>query len=106
MRALVASHADMAEELPLVHTSRCEHLPGIASSNTLEPHPCTIFQESLIYLFYGRPAYRSRVGIKGGEPIALCPVCLVFKPRTISRSLHRVFPCDTGAVATERFNPE
>jgi hypothetical protein len=96
----------MAEELPLIHTSRCEHLAAIAATHTLEPRECTVFSESLTYLFYGRPAYRSRVGSQFGEPIALCPVCFVFKPRTVSRTLHRVFPCDTGAVASDRFAPE
>jgi hypothetical protein len=40
------------------------------------------------------------------EPIALCPVCFVFKPRTVSRVVYRINPCDTGAVAANRFNPE
>ena len=36
----------------------------------------------------------------------LCPVCFVFKPRTVSQVVYRVYPCDTGAVAADRFNPE
>ena len=59
-----------------------------------------------IYLFYGRPAYRSHRGSRGGEPIVLCPVCFVFKPRTVSQVVYRVYPCDTGAVAADRFTPE
>ena len=103
---LVASHAGLAEELSLIHTSRCEFLPSIATTHALEPQPCAIFHESLVYLFYGRPAYRSHRGSRGGEPIVLCPVCFVFKPRTVSRVVHRVYPCDTGAVAADRFHPE
>jgi hypothetical protein len=76
------------------------------STGSLEPRPCEVFKESLIYLFYGRPAYRSNKGTKNGEPIALCPVCFVFKPRTVSRSLHRIYPCDSGAVANDRLIPE
>jgi hypothetical protein len=79
-RTLVANHAGLAEELPLIHTSRCEFLPS--------------------------PAYRSHRGSRGGEPIVLCPVCFVFKPRTVSRIVHRVYPCDTGAVVADRFRPE
>jgi len=60
----------------------------------------------LVYLFYGRPAYRSTKGTKGGEPIALCPVCFVFKPRSVSRSLYRIYPCDSGSVARNRLIPE
>ena len=36
----------------------------------------------------------------------LCPVCFVFKPRTVARVVHRVYPCDTGTVAADRFHPE
>ena len=63
-RTLVASHAGLAEELPLIHTSRCEFLSSIATTHVLEPQPCAIFHESLVYLFYGRPAYRSHRGIE------------------------------------------
>lgn len=106
LRTLVAGHPDMAEELPLIHTSRCEHLSVITTAHTLEPRPCSVFSESLIYLFYGRPAYRSTRGTKGGESIALCPVCFVFKPRTVSLATHRLYPCDSGAVAGDFFKPE
>ena len=106
LNRLVTSHSSMTEELPLIHTSRCEFLPSIISTGTLEPRPCEVFKESLLYLFYGRPAYRSTKGTKSGEPIALCPVCFVFKPRTVSRSVHRIYPCDSGAVAHDRLIPE
>lgn len=96
----------MAEELPLIHTSRCEYLTSIISTGTLEPRPCEVFKESLLYLFYGRPAYRSTKGTKSGEPIALCPVCFVFKPRTVSQSLYRIYPCDSGVLAHDRLIPE
>ena len=105
-RALVTSHTGLTEELPLIHTSRCEFLSSIATTHALEPQPCGVFHESLIYLFYGRPAYRSNRGNMGGEPIVLCPVCFVFRPRTVSRVVHRIYPCDTGAVAANRFTPE
>ena len=36
----------------------------------------------------------------------LCPVCFVFKPRTVSQVVHRMYPCDTGAVVADRFTPE
>jgi len=78
----------------------------MAATHALEPQPCGVFHESLVYLFYGRPAYRSNRGSMGGEPIVLCPVCFVFKPRTVSRAIHRMYPCDTGAVAADRFTPE
>ena len=103
---LLTSHSSMAEELPLIHTSRCEFLKSIIITGSLEPRPCEVFKESLVYLFYGRPAYRSTKGTKNGEPIALCPICFVFKPRTVSQSVYRIYPCDSGAVAQDRLVPE
>jgi hypothetical protein len=96
----------MANELPLIHTSRCEFLNAFTTGHTLEPRHCTVFNESLVYLFYGRPAYRSERGSEYGDHIALCPICFVFKPYTVSRSVHRIFPCDSGAVSKARFEPE
>jgi hypothetical protein len=103
---LVNSHPTMADELPLIHTSLSEHLKSFVSSHTLLPSHCKVFDESLVYLFYGRPAYRSNRGSNFGDPVALCPVCFVFKPRTVSSALHRVLPCDSGAVNKPMFQPE
>jgi hypothetical protein len=64
---LVNSHPTMADELPLIHTSLSEHLKSFASSHALQPSHCTVFDESLIYLFYGRPAYRSNRGSNYGD---------------------------------------
>ena len=105
-RSIVTGHGGMADELPLIHTSRCEFLDAFTTAHSLEPRPCKIFKESLVYLFYGRPAYRSEHGSRYGESIALCPVCFVFKPRTVSLSLRRVLPCDSGAVDKPLFEPE
>src|SRR5262249_50314626 len=74
-RKTVAAHARIAEELPLIHTSRAENLSSLANSNSIEPGFCDVFHESLVYLFYGRPAYRSKKGTRFGEPNKLCPVC-------------------------------
>lgn len=106
MRSIVHHHPTMCEELPLIHTSRCEQLSSIATANALVPRHCDVFQESLTYFFYGRPAYRSAHGHQPGDSIALCPVCFVFRPRSLASHVHRVFPCDSGAVATNRFTPD
>lgn len=105
LRSLVASQPLTTEELPLIHASRGELLSSIAKTHALEPQRCEVFSESIVYLFYGRPAYRSNRGTHGGELTGLCPVVFVFRPRAISRFVHRVHPCDTGAVAGNRFVP-
>lgn len=105
LRQLISIQPQMAEELPLVHTTRSEFLQSLTTSHEITPRPCPVFQENLVYLFYGRPAYRSSKGQQPGEAFALCPVCLVFKPHSMSQRAARIFPLDTGAVHGNRFAP-
>ncbi|MDR4485163.1 MAG: hypothetical protein R3B95_18500 [Nitrospirales bacterium] len=58
-----------------------------------------------MYLFYGRPAYGSKLGAKPSTSIAYCPVCFVFKPYTISKKIARIFPFDSGASKDGLFEP-
>jgi hypothetical protein len=83
-------------ELPLVHAIECRHLDSILKSHTLEPRHCSVFQEPLLYFFYGRPAYRDPSKTLPIKDISFCPICFVF--RTGNRfPLKRLFPFDTGA---------
>jgi len=99
LRAIVTAETATAEELPLVHTTRCEILPSIVASHELRSvTPCDVFQEYLIYFFYGRPAYRHTLGGEPGGNLDLCPVCFVFKPHTIGSAAKRIFACDSGGL--------
>src|SRR5437763_15799276 len=78
---IVTSETAAVEELPLVHTTRCEILPSILASGELRSiTECDVFHEHLIYLFYGRPAYRYALGSEPSGTLDLCPVAFVFKP--------------------------
>lgn len=106
LREIVAAQTAVVEELPLVHTTRCEILPYIVANNELRSvRECDVFHEHLIYFFYGRPAYRHALGINSGGGIELCPVCFVFKPHTIGASLKRVYACDSGGIHYDKFAP-
>jgi hypothetical protein len=106
LKQLVASQTLISEELPLVHTTRCEVLPHIVANHELRsPLPCDVFHEHLIYFFYGRPAYRYVLGRAPGGGIELCPVCFIFKPHTIGNRVKRVFACDSGGVEGGCFRP-
>lgn len=102
---LVSKSARMAEELPLLHTSRYEFLASFIADQEIKPRRCEVFRENLIYLFYGRPAYRPSVGKFPDENLDVCPVCFVFKPGTVSKDTSRIFPCDSGAVHNDLFLP-
>jgi hypothetical protein len=99
LRQIVATETATAEELPLVHTTRCEILPNIVASHELRSvAECDVFHEYLLYFFYGRPAYRHPLGGEPSGKLDLCPVCFVFKPYTIGVGAKRVFACDSGGI--------
>lgn len=106
LREIIASQTALAEELPLVHTTRGKALSQIIANHELRSeNSCDVFNEHLIYFFYGRPAYRLVGGNKPGSGIELCPICFVFKPHTIGYSTKRVFACDSGAIQHGNFAP-
>jgi len=93
-------------ELPLVHTTEYFRLPEIQKTNTLQTHNCAIFNEPLLYLFYGRPAYRDSSQTNPARDIGFYPVCFVFRPDTISKKARRLYPFDTGASQKGLYEPE
>jgi len=99
LREIIEKEVNAAEELPLVHTTRCETLAFIVKSHELRsPNPCDVFGEHLLYFFYGRPAYRYKGGADASADVDLYPVCFVFKPNTISAKVKRIYACDSGGV--------
>jgi hypothetical protein len=105
LREIVATQTAAADELPLVHTTRCEILELILKSHELRAGECEVFHEHLLYFFYGRPAYRHRDHHQPGGGVELCPVCFVFRPHTIGALAKRVFVCDSGGVHHQKFMP-
>jgi hypothetical protein len=68
---------------------------------TIKPQRCTVFNEDLIYAFYGRPAYRSRYDDSIGL-VARAPVIVVLSPDLVVSGT-RLYPFDTGAYAAGRY---
>jgi hypothetical protein len=81
--------------LPYVHITRAYSFDEMLEGDALEPQYCDIFKEKLIYLFYGRPAYRAKEGNNARLEFEW-PIVLVFDPYKIEE-IKRVFPFDTGA---------
>lgn len=98
LRAIVAASTGLAEELPLVHTTQRKKLDELRATHQLSEPDCDVFKEPVVYLFYGRPAYRSLLGRDPGSHFELCPIGLVFRPGTVSAAIRRMFACDSGAV--------
>ena len=83
--------------LPLVHITRAYAFDEILDDGCLTPVDCDIFGEPLIYLFYGKPAYRAKHGSNARLEFEW-PIVFVFHPDKI-KNFRRVFPFDTGAFA-------
>ena len=83
--------------MPLTHITKGVSAEDIIRADEITPRPCDVFETSLSYFFYGRPAYRTNEsGAVKFE--AACPYCFVFKPNLIKSSRAR-FAFDTGAFA-------
>jgi hypothetical protein len=80
--------------MPFCHTTPKCVLLSLLLSGVLKTRYCTLFNESLIYLFYGRPAYIKTSRKKENETIFF-PTTLIFKPDCPVK-IKSVFPFDTG----------
>jgi hypothetical protein len=94
---LVSQAKGMVPLLPLAHTADGFRCREIVFSKRLDVHFCDVFKESLLYLFYGRAAYRASAT---STPTSLDAFSLVsFLLRTEAMPPpKRVFPFDTGAM--------
>jgi hypothetical protein len=83
------------ESLPLVHTTRSYSIEQIKETNNISTHKCNIFDENLVYLFVGRPAYRRNKSGAQAEYWEL-PCCFIFDSEK-NIAAKRIFPFDSGA---------
>jgi hypothetical protein len=89
--------------MPLAHGTSFQHFRDIVRTHELTPTPCSVFKgEDLLYLFYGRPAYRVSTGVTGAVQPRHLPVCFVLQPDAITTP-KRVYPFDSGAFMGDMF---
>lgn len=81
--------------LPLTHVTRAYNFDDMVADDALEPRYCSLFKEPLLYLFYGRPAYRAKDGNNARMEFEW-PIVFIFDPSKVG-AIRRVFPFDTGA---------
>src|SRR5215218_641104 len=94
----VADAEEALPRLPLFHNCDGLSFRDILSVDQLKPSKCSVFNEDLLYFFYGRPAYRA---VKDGNAVSsnsLYPICIVVRPDA-PLSPVRIAPFDTGAFA-------
>jgi hypothetical protein len=59
---------------------------------------CPVYRERLIYLFYGRPAFKPLAGMSASRMAEHLPLCLIFDAALMSKS-ERMLPFDSGGFA-------
>ena len=99
----VKSALPYTPSLPLLHTCDGFHFRSIVDGQELRISPCDVFGENLLYLFYGRPSYRTAKDIKASVMPAFFPICIVLKPDSVSTP-KRIVPFDSGAFEDGRFS--
>jgi hypothetical protein len=88
--------------MPVVHTTKYLKFVNILNSHQLLPMPCSRFKKDLLYLFYGRPAYRVSVDVTADGQLLHLPISFILQPDVVSTS-EGVYPFDTGAYFTDRY---
>ncbi len=92
------SKADKLDKgLPLAHTTDGFDLRKVMDSRKLRPTQCDVFNEPLLYMFYGRPAFRPTTVKKATSLGAASLVSFLVDPNSLPAA-KRIFPFDSGAM--------
>jgi hypothetical protein len=88
--------------LPCFHSCDAMRFRGILDSGVLKTHECKVFNgEKLLYLFYGRPAYKSNDNLSHQQNHSM-PIVFVIR-NSVDVNAKRVCPFDTGAFKNGLF---
>ena len=84
-----------------MHLTHCTSGGGcieIMAELVLKPDHCGVYDSDLLYLFYGRPAFKPYAGVASSTLTETAPVCLVLDPEVI-RDAVRIVPFDSGGFS-------
>ncbi len=73
LKAFLESVMPARASMSLLHCTNVERGVGIMQAGDLQPSACPVYGEELLYLFYGRPAYRSNPSATAGRIEELWP---------------------------------
>jgi hypothetical protein len=86
--------------LPFFHCCDARFLQSILDTRELRPRFCKVYEEDLLYLFYGKPAYKS--GETSNSRLTfMMPICFIVNHDAVT-SVKRVLPFDSGAFPMYR----
>jgi hypothetical protein len=81
--------------LDLMHSASVSVGAHIIHSGELAAHRCPVYNEDLVYLFYGRPAYKPLSNLLPTRIPEYLPMCLVLDSSLIEKAT-RILPFDSG----------
>lgn len=99
LRASVPQRALM----PLTHTTSAIKFQKVIDIGGLQPQACSTMKQDLVYLFYGRYAYRAKRDLEYQEFATHAPIVLILNPKSAGPFAH-IFPFDTGHYPHD-YNP-
>lgn len=92
-----AATSAVRSPMPFFHTCEYVHFLKILDAAALSPVHCDVYAEDLLYLFYGRPAYR-KVNREASNMSAFMPVGFILDNAAVS-TMKRIAPFDTGGFS-------
>lgn len=95
LKKFIDDQAAYSRVMPLVHTTNAYSFADICDDDEIVPEECEKFEEDIVYLFYGRPAYRTEKA-EFSDLSFNWPIVFIFDPSKI-HGIEAVYPFDTGA---------
>ena len=84
--------------MPLMHSTSTGTGAKIVVSGEIKTRTCEVYGEDLVYLFYGRPAFKPLASIAASAIDEHLPMCLVIDPNLLGDAI-RIVPFDSGGYS-------
>lgn len=89
--------------LPSMHSTTCHKVESVLEQDMLSATKCPVFNEMLLYFFYGKPSYKvSRKYAEARTDNVILPCCFILDSKKISAKY--VYPFDSGAYKSGIFD--
>jgi hypothetical protein len=97
LQKYVRRFAEAKPALPFLHTTDTSSFRKALPEKSIRAvKACGVFGDHVVYLFYGRPAYKVAVNEDQRATDDYLPVAVIVKPDAVRR-VKRAFPFDSGA---------
>ncbi len=91
----LVTEVDDIKTLPLLHNCSAYHFEQILASGFLDATDCKVFNEKLLYTYYGTPSYRLNFKTSTSNILNFL-VCFIIDGEK-AKGLYKIFPFDSGA---------